>query len=146
MTRHAVLQRYVEFCRNTFARDERAQAFLTRQGITAEFVSETFQLGYADGRLPEIVEPQEDLKAALAEAGILRDAKEIFRHLPPNVARGARDHIHRDPPYFPRQLPAWRWTGKIRSCVIPGKIRQAAATSLHVACRALLPLSHIPAG
>ena len=79
MRSEQVLEHYVQHCERRLAQSERAQTLLRRHGITEAFVPETFRLGWADGTVAELVEENEDLRAALASAGILDGSKEVLR-------------------------------------------------------------------
>ena len=79
MTRHELLTYYVDHCRKTLADNGRAQRFLRQNGVGAEFVPETFMLGFADGSICDYTCENKQLEEELEEVGLLRSGKELLQ-------------------------------------------------------------------
>jgi DNA primase len=70
---------YVDHCRKTLADHSRAQRFLGQNGVDQGFVSETFMLGFADGSIRDFACENEQLRAELEEAGLLRNGTDLLQ-------------------------------------------------------------------
>ena len=80
MAVQAVLERYISFCSANLEKNSRALAFLKRNGISERFIFENFQIGYSSGNIEELIGGNDDLAQRLANIGIIRNGKEVFKN------------------------------------------------------------------
>jgi hypothetical protein len=81
MIQAEILQRYVELCHTALLEDVRVLDLFQKAGIHDSFLFESFSLGYADGRIREPVEENEEIVQELVAAGILNgEGKEALRN------------------------------------------------------------------
>ena len=80
MTGNAVLERYISFCSSNLEKNERASAWLKRHGVFEGFVFENFQIGFSSGNIMELAGGNDDLNQRLADLGIVRNGKEVFKN------------------------------------------------------------------
>ena len=80
MAVQAVLERYISFCSANLEKNSRALAFLKRNGISERFIFENFQIGYSSGNIEELIGGNDELAQRLANIGIIRNGKEVFKN------------------------------------------------------------------
>jgi hypothetical protein len=80
MTGSAVLERYISYCSSNLEKNERAFAWLKRHGISEGFIFENFQIGFSTGNIVELAGGNDDLNERLADLGVVRNGKEIFKN------------------------------------------------------------------
>ena len=77
-----ILEKVVEFYHKTVLKSGRALRYLRQMGLASDVsLLKPFRIGYASGRLSEILPKDGEMKRQLKTAGILTDAdKELFLH------------------------------------------------------------------
>lgn len=75
-----MLERYVELCVQGLEETPRVQALLKNTGVRERFLYESFQIGYATGKLSDLVQGNEGLAEHCEKLGLLHVGKERFAH------------------------------------------------------------------
>ncbi len=75
-----VLERYVEICIQGLEETPRIQSLLKNLGVRERFLYESFRIGYATGRLSDLVQGNEGLEEHCEKLGLLHLGKEVFAH------------------------------------------------------------------
>jgi hypothetical protein len=75
-----VLERYVELCVQGLEETPRVQALLKNAGLRERFPIESFRIGYATGKLSELVQGNDGLAEHCTELGLLHLGKESLAH------------------------------------------------------------------
>jgi DNA primase len=79
MTQTQLLNRVVKFYHDTFLTHAKAKEYLSSRGITKPEIYQSFQIGYADGKLLNTLPKEGGLVNALKKIGVLtRYGKELF--------------------------------------------------------------------
>ena len=80
MNTQEIIERYVQLCVKDLEDNPKLRSRLRNKGIKEPFLFESFQLGYSDGSLVELVQGNEDLKARCEQLGFFEDGKEKLKN------------------------------------------------------------------
>ncbi len=80
MTNQEVFEKYVSNCNGNLIDNDRILTFLKKHSIYENYIFENFCIGYSNGELLDIIGENEELKKKLAEIGIIKNNKEIFKN------------------------------------------------------------------
>ncbi|MBW8003353.1 MAG: hypothetical protein FVQ80_15290 [Planctomycetes bacterium] len=78
MNNQEVMERYIQLCIKRLAENTRVLSHLRKQGLTEQFIFETFRLGHSGGSLTELIDGNGDLNARCEKLRLLSKGKETL--------------------------------------------------------------------
>ena len=80
MNKQDIYERYFQICNSNLKKNNRVLSILKKNGIYENYIFENFDIGYANGKLIELIGVNVELKRKFSEIGIIKNGKEMFKN------------------------------------------------------------------